>query len=159
MSTDTEAPKGDIAVVSSRVKWRIGNFSKLSKMHFSDTFSAHNGNLMEVELSVEALAEVVTPTQDIHPVGAPTQRSELTGILEAVAEVKVSGAANKDKFPGAGRLYEEGRYCKEVNMDEKFEEVGGFRVLKTQASLYKEIWLNYGHIASSQFLRIYILPR
>ncbi|KAI3924438.1 hypothetical protein MKW98_032639, partial [Papaver atlanticum] len=39
MGTDTEAPKGDIAVVSSRVKWRIENFSKLSKMHFSDTFS------------------------------------------------------------------------------------------------------------------------
>ncbi|XP_026416860.1 MATH domain and coiled-coil domain-containing protein At3g58270-like [Papaver somniferum] len=117
------------------------------------SLEAHNGNLMEVELSVEALAEVVTPTQDIHPVAAPTQTSELTGIMEAVAEVKVSGAANKDKFPGAGRLYEEGRYCKEVIMDEKFEEVGGFRVLKTQASLYKEIWLNYGHIASSQVLK------
>ncbi|KAI3924437.1 hypothetical protein MKW98_032638, partial [Papaver atlanticum] len=114
---------------------------------------AHNGNSMEVELSVEALAEVVTPTQDIHPVAAPTQRSELTGVMEAVAEVKVSGAANKDKFPGAGQLYEEGKYCKEVVLDEKFEEVGGFRVLKTQASLYKEIWLNYGHIASSQVLK------
>ncbi|XP_026424394.1 uncharacterized protein LOC113320715 [Papaver somniferum] len=254
MGTDTEAPKGDIAVVSSRVKWRIENFSKLSKMHFSDTFSVgchkwrllmypkgaiegnlslylcavgfsnfpfvefylevinqfdnsytvrkgahykftaldrargftslmplnelngprkgyivedsciveaeismpgvpdyhiptslevHNGNSMEVELSVEALAEVVTPTEDILPVG----------VMEAVAEVKVSGAAKQDEFPGAGRLYEEGRYCKEVVLDEKYEEVGGFRVLKTQASLYKEIWLNYGHIASTQVLK------
>ncbi|KAI3993832.1 hypothetical protein MKX01_002845 [Papaver californicum] len=107
---------------------------------------------MKVEQSVVVLAEVVTPTEDIHPVAVPTQRSELAGVVEVVAEVTVSGAAKQDKFPGAGQLYEEGKYWKEVVLDEKFEEVGGFRVLKTQASLYKEIWLNYGHIASSQVL-------
>ncbi|XP_026408276.1 MATH domain and coiled-coil domain-containing protein At3g58200-like [Papaver somniferum] len=92
------------------------------------------------------------PTEDIYPDQAPTQGSELTGIVEAVAEVTHSSATKGDKFLGAGRLYEKGVLCKEVVLDEKFQEVGGFSVLKTQASLYKEIWLNYGHIASNQVL-------
>ncbi|KAI3956508.1 hypothetical protein MKW92_016077 [Papaver armeniacum] len=92
------------------------------------------------------------PTEDIYPDQAPTQGSELTGIVEAVPEVTHSSATKGDKFLGPGRLYEKGVLCKEVVLDEKFQEVGGFSVLKTQASLYEEIWLNYGHIASNQVL-------
>ncbi|KAI3957737.1 hypothetical protein MKX01_007568 [Papaver californicum] len=93
--------------------------------------------------------------EDIYPVAALTQTSELTWVVvEAVAEDTVSSAAAKqDKFPGAGRLYEEGKHCEEVIfLDEKFKDVGGFSVLKTQASLYKDVWLNYGHIASNKVL-------
>ncbi|MCL7036006.1 hypothetical protein MKW94_020509 [Papaver nudicaule] len=108
---------------------------------------------MEVEQSVGVVAAFVTSTEDLCPVAEPTERSELIGVVEAVAEVTVSSAAKQDKFPGAGRLYEEGKHPTEfVVLDEKYEDVGGFSVLKTQASLYKEIWLKYGHIASSQVL-------
>ncbi|KAI3847515.1 hypothetical protein MKW92_001457 [Papaver armeniacum] len=104
---------------------------------------------MEVHQSVGMLAEVVMPAETTVP--APIQRSEIAGVVEAVAEVAVSSATKQDKFPGAGQVYEEGRHCQRFQ-HEDFENVGGFSVLKTQASLYKEIWLNYGHIASNQVL-------
>ncbi|KAI3872519.1 hypothetical protein MKW92_044394 [Papaver armeniacum] len=118
----------------------------------------HTGNSMEIDLqsnnmevdqNVGVLAEVVMPTEGIYPVPAPT--GELTRGVEAVAEVKVFSATEQDKFPGAGELYEEGRHCGKVQ-DEEFEDVGGFSVQKTHAPLYKQIWLNYGHIATNQVL-------
>ncbi|KAI3849167.1 hypothetical protein MKX03_014659 [Papaver bracteatum] len=118
----------------------------------------HTGNAMEVDLhsnnmevdqNVGVLAEVVTPTEGIYPVPAPT--SELTRGMEAVAEVKVFSATKQDKFPIAGALYAEGRHCGKVQ-DEEFEDIGGFSMQKTHAPLYKQIWLKHGHIASNQVL-------
>ncbi|XP_026395702.1 uncharacterized protein LOC113290300 [Papaver somniferum] len=108
-----------------------------------------HSNNMEVDQNVGMLAEVVTPTEGIYP--APATTSELTRGVEAVAEVKVFSATKQDKFPGAGRLYDEGKHCGKVQ-DEEFEDVGGFSVQKTHAPLYKQIWLNYGHIATNQVL-------
>ncbi|KAI3879036.1 hypothetical protein MKX03_019393 [Papaver bracteatum] len=107
---------------------------------------------MEIDQSLGVLTEVVMPTDVMYPDQAPMQGSELTEVVEAVTEVTVSSGTKGDKFLGAGRLYEKGELCKGVVLDEKFQEVGGFSVLKTQASLYKEIWLNYGHIASKEVL-------
>ncbi|KAI3833101.1 hypothetical protein MKX03_021379 [Papaver bracteatum] len=106
---------------------------------------------MVVDQSADVLAEVVMPTETNYPVQAPIQRSEITGIVEAAAEVAVPSATKQDKFPGAGKLYEDAKHCQKIQHVD-FEDVGGFSVLKTQASLYKEIWLNYGHIASNQVL-------
>ncbi|RZC86631.1 hypothetical protein C5167_029982 [Papaver somniferum] len=121
-------------------------------MEIDQSVRVHTTNTMEVDQSVGVLAEFVMPTEDIYPDSAPTQGSELKGAVEAVGEVTVCCATKGDKFLGAGQLYEKGKICKEVVLDEKYEDVGGFSVLKTQASLYKEIWLNYGHIASNQVL-------
>ncbi|KAI3910980.1 hypothetical protein MKW92_035610 [Papaver armeniacum] len=101
---------------------------------------------MEVDGSV-----VVKPSEDIHEVFVATQTSELTGAVEAVAEVALPSATKQDKFPGAGQLYEEGKHRGKVQGD-GFVDVGGFSVPRTEEWLYKEIWLNYGHIASSQVL-------
>ncbi|KAI3943200.1 hypothetical protein MKX01_027498 [Papaver californicum] len=59
------------------------------------------------------------------------------------------------EYPNAGQLFEEGKHHQQdvVLDDEKFEDVGGFKILKTQGSLYKKIWFKYGHIASSKILR------
>ncbi|KAI3896464.1 hypothetical protein MKX03_014611, partial [Papaver bracteatum] len=38
--------------------------------------------------------------------------------------------------------------------EEEFEDVGGFCILKTQAPVYKQIWLRYGHIPSTKVLPI-----
>ncbi|KAI3909864.1 hypothetical protein MKW92_048519 [Papaver armeniacum] len=121
-------------------------------MHTSNTMDFDQSNTMEIDQSLGVLTEVVMPTDVIYPDQAPTQGSELTGIVEAVAEVTHSSATKGDKFLGACRIYEKGVLCKEVVLDEKFQEVGGFSVLKTQAPLYKDIWLNYGHIASNEVL-------
>ncbi|KAI3867429.1 hypothetical protein MKW92_004692 [Papaver armeniacum] len=56
----------------------------------------------------------------------------------------------EDNF--AGQLFEEGRHRQGTVFNEKLEDVGGFSVLKSQVPLYKQIWLKYGHIATSQVL-------
>ncbi|KAI3937407.1 hypothetical protein MKW92_051023, partial [Papaver armeniacum] len=53
---------------------------------------------MEIDQRAGVLAEVVTPTEDIYPVPVPMQRSELTGVVEDVAEVAVSSATKQYKF-------------------------------------------------------------
>ncbi|KAI3899987.1 hypothetical protein MKW98_000887 [Papaver atlanticum] len=112
---------------------------------------AHTSNLIEVDQSESVVAEVEMPTETIYPVPAPMQTSELTGVVEAVAEVALSSATNQGKLVGAGQLYEEGKHCGKIP-DEDFEDIGGFSVQKTHASLYEAIWLKYGHIASNHVL-------
>ncbi|XP_026400153.1 MATH domain and coiled-coil domain-containing protein At3g58210-like [Papaver somniferum] len=53
------------------------------------------------------------------------------------------------KNPRPGQLFEEGRHGL---IDETYENIGGFSILKAQAPVYKLIWLKYGHIASSKVL-------
>ncbi|XP_026418140.1 uncharacterized protein LOC113313564 isoform X1 [Papaver somniferum] len=60
------------------------------------------------------------------------------------------------KHLGAGQIFEGGMH-NEYNMDQVldgdiYEEIGCFHVRKPYASLYKQIWLKYGHIASSHVL-------
>ncbi|KAI3877364.1 hypothetical protein MKX03_026421 [Papaver bracteatum] len=56
------------------------------------------------------------------------------------------------RFPTAGQPFEAVQNHQGV-VDENFEDVGGFSILKSQASLYKKIWLKYGHIATSHVLK------
>ncbi|KAI3991327.1 hypothetical protein MKX01_034646, partial [Papaver californicum] len=56
------------------------------------------------------------------------------------------------RFPTAGQPFEVVQHHQGV-LDENFEDVGGFSILKSQASLYKKIWLKYGHIATSHVLK------
>ncbi|XP_026430715.1 uncharacterized protein LOC113327799 [Papaver somniferum] len=98
-------------------------------MEIDQNFQAHTSNSMEPDQIEGVLAVVV----------------------EVVAEVAVSSATKQDKFPGAGQEYQEGKHRGKV-LDDAFEDIGGFSVQKINGSLYKEIWLNYGHIASSQVL-------
>ncbi|KAI3899333.1 hypothetical protein MKW92_003779 [Papaver armeniacum] len=58
------------------------------------------------------------------------------------------------KHPGAGQIFEDGIHNSQASLldEEDFEEIGGFSVCKSHASLYKQIWLKYGHIASSHVL-------
>ncbi|KAI3943982.1 hypothetical protein MKW92_011922 [Papaver armeniacum] len=56
------------------------------------------------------------------------------------------------RFPTAGQPFEVVQHHQGV-VDENFEDVGGFNILKSQASLYKKIWLKYGHIATSHVLK------
>ncbi|RZC48149.1 hypothetical protein C5167_041105 [Papaver somniferum] len=120
-------------------------------MELDQRIVVHTGNSIESAQSVGVLAEVEMPTENIFPVPASMQTSELTGVVEAVAEVAVPSATKQGKFLGAGQLYDEGKHCGKVQ-DEDFVEVGGFRVQKTHASLYEAIWMKYGHIASNQVL-------
>ncbi|OVA08636.1 MATH [Macleaya cordata] len=112
-----------------------------------------NGKRNEPVSAIEASSEVKLVKQVPDPptqlkVAAPTS-------YEAVKPTPTTQSgeiASLPKYSGAGQLFEEGRHRKGV-LDEKFEDIGGFSVLKTQASLYKQIWLKYGHIALGQVLK------
>ncbi|KAI3901934.1 hypothetical protein MKW92_005443, partial [Papaver armeniacum] len=64
-------------------------------------------------------------------------------------------------YPGAGQLFGEGRQNNKVGFGEdkdEFADVGGFSILKTQAPLYRNIWLKYGHIPSTKVMPISLYP-
>ncbi|KAI3882611.1 hypothetical protein MKX03_007555 [Papaver bracteatum] len=58
------------------------------------------------------------------------------------------------KHPGAGQIFQGSIHNSQASLldEEDFEDIGGFSVRKSHASLYKQIWLKYGHIASSHVL-------
>ncbi|KAI3874284.1 hypothetical protein MKW92_045180 [Papaver armeniacum] len=53
-------------------------------------------------------------------------------------------------YPDAGKPFEKDQGA--AFYDENHEIVGGFSVLRRQVSLYRKIWLKYGHIASTKVL-------
>ncbi|KAI3948714.1 hypothetical protein MKW92_039408 [Papaver armeniacum] len=55
-------------------------------------------------------------------------------------------------FPTAGQPFEVVQHHQGI-VDENFEDVGGFSIQKSQALLYKKIWLKYGHIATNHVLK------
>ncbi|KAI3925502.1 hypothetical protein MKW92_025770 [Papaver armeniacum] len=63
-------------------------------------------------------------------------------------------------YPGAGQFFCEGRHENNVGLgeDTEYEDVGGFSILKTQAPLYRQIWLKYGHIPSTKVMPISMYP-
>ncbi|MCL7051636.1 hypothetical protein MKW94_009009, partial [Papaver nudicaule] len=78
----------------------------------------------------------------------PVHKSFMTVKRETVEEVTSSLG-----HMGPGQPFKGQHSCDWIVLnDEKWEDVGGFRVRTTQAQLYKQIWLKYGHIASNNVL-------
>ncbi|KAI3890561.1 hypothetical protein MKX03_036109, partial [Papaver bracteatum] len=72
-----------------------------------------------------------------------------TCIIQAEITVVMSDASNVEMpLSAAGEPFEEDKEI--VSYDDNFEIVGGLSVLKRQVSLYRKIWLKYGHIASTK---------
>ncbi|KAI3899779.1 hypothetical protein MKW92_041757 [Papaver armeniacum] len=74
---------------------------------------------------------------------------------ELVSNLIASPEVGLVEHPGAGQIFEGGIYNQhnqEVLDGDIYVEIGGFLVQKAYASLYKQIWLKYGHIASSNVL-------
>ncbi|MCL7051571.1 hypothetical protein MKW94_018363 [Papaver nudicaule] len=86
--------------------------------------------------------------------GVEDQVTETETLLkcEAPTSVHSNKVTPMLEYNLAGQLFEDGRHRQGTGFDEKFEDVGGFSVLKPQVPLYEQIWLKYGHIASSQVL-------
>ncbi|KAI3838401.1 hypothetical protein MKX03_000645 [Papaver bracteatum] len=71
-----------------------------------------------------------------------------------------SSCTQLGELPGAGQPFGEGRHNNKVGFSDgkEFEDVGGFSILKTQAQIYMQIWLKYGHIPSTQVMPISSYP-
>ncbi|KAI3926437.1 hypothetical protein MKX01_032625 [Papaver californicum] len=92
---------------------------------------------------------------------------------EEVAETKTENSEKQTKLkdgksgtqleehPGAGQPFGGGRHNNNkvgIEEDKEFEDVGGFSILRTQAPMYMQIWLKYGHIPSSRSMPISLYP-
>ncbi|KAI3884831.1 hypothetical protein MKX03_009921 [Papaver bracteatum] len=82
-------------------------------------------------------------------------QAETIGAGRTVDEVEVSAFGDISPLPNyttVGQHFLQGEHYQGV-LDEKYEDIGGFSILKTQAPLYRQIWLRYGHIATNQVLK------
>ncbi|RZC90859.1 hypothetical protein C5167_028693 [Papaver somniferum] len=75
----------------------------------------------------------------------------------AQAETNGAGPTLGDRsllpnYPTAGQHFQQGEHYQGI-LDEQYEDIGGFSILKTQAPLYRQIWLRYGHIATNQVMK------
>ncbi|XP_026444861.1 uncharacterized protein LOC113345291 isoform X2 [Papaver somniferum] len=147
---------------SPRFIWRIDNFSKLDAKLIHRELPKMLGLSEQQKIQPAVPAEVVKHTMENgaakvqeEPVKKKVkQESCLDYILLLVVDANPEAQVAM-QYQRAGKLFEFGQshHVKGIALDgEKFEDVGGFSVLKSQASLYKNIWLKYGHIASSQVL-------
>ncbi|KAI3993850.1 hypothetical protein MKX01_002863, partial [Papaver californicum] len=143
----------------------IASFMPLNELNNPD-----KGYIMNDTCIIEAEVSLVIPIKK-QRLGVPERLCETIGVVEEaskeaqkveqVPKPVVSNAGVTDEpstqsgknpmvceYPPAGQLYQEGKYCQYI-LDGNFEDIGGFSILKTQASLYRQVWLKYGHIASS----------
>ncbi|RZC86323.1 hypothetical protein C5167_007509 [Papaver somniferum] len=67
-------------------------------------------------------------------------QAEITFVMSDAFNVEVPLSTARKPFEGDNAV---------VFYDDNFEIVGNFSVLERQASLYRKIWLKYGHIAST----------
>ncbi|RZC77797.1 hypothetical protein C5167_001986 [Papaver somniferum] len=119
------------------------------------------GQSSGVFASFVPLSELNNPERSCETIGVVEEASKETQKVEQVPEPAASNAGVTDEpsthsgkdymvceHPLAGQLYQDGKYSQYI-LDGNFEDIGGFSILKTHASLYRQIWLKYGHIASS----------
>ncbi|KAI3893574.1 hypothetical protein MKW92_052244, partial [Papaver armeniacum] len=72
--------------------------------------------------------------------------------LQVGAGLTLGDRSTLPNYPTAGQHFQQGEQYQGI-LDEQYEDIGGFSVLKTQAPLYRQIWLRYGHIATNQVLK------
>ncbi|KAI3902520.1 hypothetical protein MKW92_032684, partial [Papaver armeniacum] len=75
---------------------------------------------------------------------------------ETEKQTKLKDGKQLGEHPGAGQPFGEGRHNNKVGFsdDKEFEDVGGFSILRTQAPIYMQIWLKYGHIPTNKVMPI-----
>ncbi|KAI3877366.1 hypothetical protein MKX03_026423 [Papaver bracteatum] len=112
-----------------------------------------------VKQGFDAVQKLKTILQEeVQPIKAATECENHKFVSETEPETNLvaSPEVGLVKHLGAGQIFEGGMH-NEYNLDQFldgdiYEEIGGFHVQKPYASLYKQIWLKYGHIASSHVL-------
>ncbi|KAI3877412.1 hypothetical protein MKX03_026469 [Papaver bracteatum] len=143
-----------------------------SFMPLSELNNPDKGYIMNDTCIIEAEVSLVIPIKkqrlgvpvierSCETIGVVEEASKEAQKVEQVPEPAVSNAGVTDEpstqsgkdsmvceYPLAGQLYQDGKYSQYI-LDGNFEDIGGFSIMKSHASLYRQIWLKYGHIASS----------
>ncbi|RZC43719.1 hypothetical protein C5167_036677 [Papaver somniferum] len=124
---DTCIIEANVSVVRPIKKQKLGVPSKEKSSDNLIKNNALSGNLKENhDEVVPVFVKVEAPDEEMPNDVATIEPSKLLGITSSLLE-----------YPLAGQLYEEPQNI----LDEKFEEIGGFSVLKTQSSLYKKTYI------------------
>ncbi|XP_026415976.1 MATH domain and coiled-coil domain-containing protein At3g58210-like [Papaver somniferum] len=93
-------------------------------------------------------------TKDGEEEGYASDENPNLQILKTKSEKPSTGLI---EYPGAGQPFGEEHmgFCADK---QEFEDIGGFHILTTQAPLYRQIWLKYGHIPSIKVMPIFSYP-
>ncbi|KAI3896463.1 hypothetical protein MKX03_014610, partial [Papaver bracteatum] len=131
--------------------WGWKKFMRLSELHDPDKgYLVNDTCIIKVEVTcmMDEEYEEDTSEEDLED--------------EYQGDVYAEGTGNvcESIYPGAGKPFGEGQHDINVGFfkDKEFEDVGGFSILKTQMPLYKQIWLKYGHIPSTNFMPMASYP-
>ncbi|KAI3872500.1 hypothetical protein MKX03_014600 [Papaver bracteatum] len=122
--------------------WGFSNMIPLSDLHDPDKgFIVNDTCIVQLEITVswpynDSNIKVASSTRMV--------KSEIEVYPDAGEPFEI------EVYPDAGEPFEIDQEV--VFSDENHEIVGGFSVLRRQASLYKRIWLKYGHIPSTTVL-------
>ncbi|XP_026400425.1 MATH domain and coiled-coil domain-containing protein At3g58210-like [Papaver somniferum] len=146
-TVEKEATKRFPDIKHSGWGWR--KFMPLSELHDPDKGYIVNDTCI---IEVEVTCRMDEDSKDAYD---SVNESDLNKVAHTENEKQSS-----PEYPGAGQPFGEGRHNNKVGFgkEEEFEDVGGFCILKTQAPLYRQIWLKYGHIPSAKVMPIASYP-
>ncbi|XP_026415974.1 MATH domain and coiled-coil domain-containing protein At3g58210-like [Papaver somniferum] len=117
--------------------WGSSTFMPLSDLHDPDEgYIVHGTCIIRVEVSCRIIDDFVTEYDN---------------------ERNAEKVMQFGDYPGAVQPFGKGQDKSKVTFrDDKqeFEDIGGFHILEKQAPLYKQIWMEYGHIPSTNVMPI-----
>ncbi|KAI3995866.1 hypothetical protein MKX01_020401 [Papaver californicum] len=134
--------------------WGWLKFIKLRELHDPDKGYIVNYTCV-ITIDVTCRMEEDTISDDLREADPDkvlvTEANKKAKLIHGVSSTLVG------ECPSAGQPFGEGHHNYKVvgfGDEKEFEDVGGFSILKTQAPLYKQIWLKYGHIPTIKVMPI-----
>ncbi|KAI3896460.1 hypothetical protein MKX03_014607 [Papaver bracteatum] len=138
--------------------WGTSSFMPLSELHNPEKgYLVNDTCVIRVEVTCTAKEE----SKDDDDMNECTLNKIVkTENVKQSKENEEESSPELGDYPGAGEPFGEERHDRKVCScdDKEYEDVGGFNILKTQAPLYKQIWLKYGHIPSTKVFPVSSYP-
>ncbi|XP_026412640.1 uncharacterized protein LOC113308390 isoform X2 [Papaver somniferum] len=140
-------------------KWPGDGWSRfmlLSELHDPDKGYIVNHTCV-ITVEVTCMMNKETKDDDDLNEGSPNKVEKTENETQAKGKEEKS-SSEAEEYLGAGQPFAEGNNKVGFGEEKEFEDVGGFSILKTQAPLYRQIWLKYGHIPSTKVMPISLYP-
>ncbi|KAI3838398.1 hypothetical protein MKX03_000642 [Papaver bracteatum] len=139
--------------------WGLRKFMLLSELHDpAKGYIVNDTCIITVDVSWKMKEDAIEDSKlaDMKLESDPTKVEEIKTEKQTKLKDCKSGTQPLGEHPGAGQPFGEGRHNNKLGFsdDKEFEDVGGFSILRTQAPIYMQIWLKYGHIPSTQVMPI-----
>ncbi|KAI3838399.1 hypothetical protein MKX03_000643 [Papaver bracteatum] len=151
--------------VDSGHDWGWSKFMRLSELHdLAKGYIVNDTCIITNEISwkmEEETIDILPHFQKNNKLAVLKLESDPTKVEDTETEKQTklkdgNSGTQLGEHPGAEQPFGEGRHNNKVGFsdDKEFEDVGGFSILRTQAPIYMQIWLKYGHIPTNKVMPI-----